>query len=84
MAESLAIPEHPYALPMAEIAHRLGDREGLAGACGVLMEHEPPHARAVTLCDPTRGRRTTSDASTNETPAGDAGTALPVVMPPGL
>ena len=87
MAESLAIPEHPYALPMAEIAHRLGDREGLANACAVLMEHQPPLARAVTLCDPTRGRRAATDAadaSVNETPAGDAGMAPPLVMPPGL
>jgi tetratricopeptide (TPR) repeat protein len=57
MAETLALPDHPYALQMAQIASRLGDREVLQARCTVLLEQDPSSEAALRLCDPVGARR---------------------------
>ncbi len=57
MADSLALPEHPYALQMAQIAARLGDREGLQSRCAMLLERDPTAESSLRLCDPVGARR---------------------------
>ena len=57
MADSLALPDHPYALQMAQVAARLGDREALQARCAVLLEQDPTSEAAIRLCDPVGARR---------------------------
>ncbi len=57
MADSLALPDHPYALPMAQIAYRLNDREALQTRCAMLLERDPTAEAALRLCDPVGARR---------------------------
>ena len=57
MAQSLAVPETPYALQMAILAARLNDRQGLEAQCATLLEREPVDPTARGLCDPVGARR---------------------------
>ncbi len=57
MAHSLAVPETPYALQMAILAARMGDRPALEAQCATLLEREPVDPTARGLCDPVGARR---------------------------
>jgi tetratricopeptide (TPR) repeat protein len=57
VAESLAVPEHPYSYPMAVLASRMGDRQAIEVHCGFLMEREPVPLSVRQLCDPAAARR---------------------------
>jgi hypothetical protein len=54
LAESLAVPEHPYLLDLAQVAARLRDRQVLESACTVLMEQRDQDPAVEPLC--ARGR----------------------------
>lgn len=54
LAESLAVPEHPYLLELAQVAARLRDRQVLESACTVLMEQREQDPSVEPLC--ARGR----------------------------
>lgn len=71
MAHSLAVPETPYALQLAILAARMGDRPGLETQCATLLEREPVDPTARGLCDPVGARRAAD--------AGLAARALPPV-----
>lgn len=57
MANALSVPEHPYAMQMAVVAARLGDREAVETQCVVLLEHDPSHPTTLQLCDRVGARR---------------------------
>ncbi len=72
MAHSLAVPETPYALQLAILAARMGDRPGLEAQCTTLLEREPVDPTARAICDPVGARRAAD--------AGAAARALPPVI----
>jgi hypothetical protein len=69
MAHSLAVPETPYAMQMAVLASRMGDRPALEAQCGALLEREPVEPAARELCDPAGARRARGDAGAAAEPA---------------
>ncbi len=74
MAHSLAVPETPYALPMAILAQRMGDRQALEAQCATLLEREPVDPTARGLCDPVGARRAQARGSDDASvPTGDGG-----------
>lgn len=57
MADALALPDHPYALHMVQVAAQLGDREALQARCAILLEQDASSEAALRLCDPVGARR---------------------------
>ncbi len=76
LAHSLAAPEQPYLLQLAQIASRLRDRPSLEAACSVLMDHTPPSPEAVALCDRSAARQPGSPLLRTSSAVG--GSSLPI------